>query len=164
MNNFFKSLFIITLSIFFVHSNVFAAVSSVDEIETEMDKIMQLNETDFGSFYNRSEMIGANKSSFNIVSSEYKLKNKASIDSLSKIISTINDIEGSEEFSDSDKNSQINELIQKANEELNKTSNNAINYVTNLGPYMPTITYNRFKTAFINYYNDLYINENQIEL
>ena len=66
MNNFFKSLFIITLSIFFVHSNVFAAVSSVDEIETEMDKIMQLNETDFDSFYNRSEMIGANKSSFNI--------------------------------------------------------------------------------------------------
>ena len=164
MKNFFKSILVIALSLFCINNSSFASVSTQEEIQAEMDKIMELNNTDFNSFYNKSELVGTNRSSFNLSVSEYKLKNKATIDSLSKIIESIQQIEASPEFTDGEKTSKINDLIQKSNEELNNTGSSAINFLTGLGRFMPTITYSKFKKSFIEYYNDFYINENEIEL
>lgn len=164
MKNFIKSLLIIALSIFFINSNALAAVTSAEEIEFEINKIEELNNTDFSSFYNSSELVGINRSSFNIQVSEYKLNNKSITDSLQSIVKSINAIEQSDEFTDSEKNSKINDLIQKANDELNKIGKSTASFISSLGGFMPTITQSRFKKAFINYYNELYINENEISL
>ena len=164
MKKFFKSLLVIALFMFCINTNVYAAVSSTEEISYEVNKIMELNDIDFSQFYNSSEVVGMNRSSFNIVVSEYKLKNKTIVDSLQSIISMIDKIQQSDEFTDSEKDSKTNELMQKANEELNKMGSNAMSFVSSVGYYLPTITYGKFKKAFAECYNSLYINEIEINL
>lgn len=163
MKKFFKSLLATSLIVFSLNSLAFASINDVEELETEINKIESLNNTSFNTFFNKSEVIGTALSNFNIKTSEFKLQNKRTLDGLKKIKENINSIENSDEFSDSDKEVKITELIQKANEEINQTGDYATNYLAKIRFTLPTLTYQRFEKEFIDYYNSLDINGSYIQ-
>jgi hypothetical protein len=146
-----------------LNSFAFATVNDVEDLSTEMSKIQNLNNTSFNTFFNRSEVIGTALSNFNIKTSEFKLQNKRTLESLRKIKENIESIENSDEFSDSDKEVKITELIQNANQEIDQTGGYATEYLAKVRYTLPTLTYQRFEKQFIDYYNSLDINGSYIQ-
>ena len=158
-----KSFLLVAFFIFFLGMNANATVTTIDELSVEIDKVQQLADTDFGSFYNRSEMIGRTLSNFNFAASDYRLFNKRVLDNLTKINEMLQKLEESDEYSDSEKERLQSELYQKANDGLNGISGETSNFVNKIGGFMPSITYMRFRQDFIDYYNGLAINGANIE-
>lgn len=163
MKNFLKSILLVSLSIFFFGMQVNAEVSTIDDLAVEIDKLQTLVETDFGSFYNKSEVIGIAASNFNMAASDYRLANRRILDSLNKTTEMLQELEASDEYSDSEKTRLQTELLQKANQDLNSIYKDTTDFIRNIRYNMGSITYDKFKTEFIDYYNTIGLNGTYIE-
>lgn len=163
MKNLLKSLFVVSLSFFFLGTQAYAVVTNADELSYEIEKVEELVNVDFGSFYNHSEMIGETLSKFHLATSEFRLANRRSLDNLNKIHEQLLNLEETDEVSDYEKEEKKNDLLQKANQELNLTSSEISSLISTLSRSMPSLTYRRFKESFIDYYNNLGINESYIQ-
>ena len=73
-------------------------------------------------------------------------------------------IQNSTDYSDTEKQMQLNNIYQEINSLLNSVDTKTINYINNLGTFMPSITYQRYYKSFIEYYNELGITTYKIQI
>ncbi len=132
-----------------------AAIISESNIYTKIQSLQKLAGQDYISLINKSEMIGNRLDSFNLASSQYKNTVYLALEKLNNIPSQIDVIKNSSDFSDSDKQIQINSLMQEADSVLYDLDAQTMNYLFSLKYYMPSITYKRYVKKFQEFYNSL---------
>lgn len=164
MKKLFKNLLIVSLTFLCLNTFVFADVKNVAELQREITKVEKLKNTNFNSFFNKSEVIGNTLNSFNMRTSEYKMQLERISQTLIKNKEGISAVEKSEEFSDSEKKEKVMQMIEKANYELDQVGIQSVYYIQGVSGYLPSISYNRFQKTFIEYYNRLSINGSKINL
>ena len=158
-----KIICLIALFFMFVINSAFAVYSPY-EVEESIAKLEQLAQDDFFSMINKSELIGVRYDTFNMQTMQYQtdIANTAGI--FKEKLNKIEIIQNSTDYSDTEKQMQLNNIYQEINSLLNSVDTKTINYINNLGTFMPSITYQRYYKSFIKYYNDLGITTYKIQI
>lgn len=162
-SKFLKVLFLL-LAFFFCHLNASAVISSEADMMRKINQLKTLSQYDYLSLVNKNELIGYRLDSFNMASSQYKNSTKLVIDNFNSILFQIDTVRNSSDFSDSDKQIQINKLYQDADSALYNLDSQTINYLFSLRTFMPPITYQRYVKKFQSFYNEFQLTNNEISI
>lgn len=145
------------LLLFFCISNAFAYVNSKNDMNNVVKKLDQLYEFDCSTFINKGELIGVKLDSFNFLTDTYKRQVSLTRETIVNSMNKIDIVQNSEDFSDTDKEMQINQLYKDCNSAIADLHNKTMIYLKDLRAELPTITYERYKNKFNNYFNSLQI-------
>lgn len=167
MKNIFK-LFLIPflILILFIGTtmNVKAYISSESDIQYKIDQLKKLRNFDFFSLINKNQLIGYRLEGFNMSSGFYINSVIVVSDNLNNILKQIEFINNSTDYSDTEKNMQINKLYQNANTVLNDLDMKTMNFLIEIREYMPTVSYQKFVKSFKEYYNSLELSGSNIDV
>ncbi len=156
MKKILAKLFIVLIAtVTLVCNSAFALIRSEGDINQAVYKLNQIQNQDFVSFINKSELVGNRLGEFKMVSEQYKTSAAAASDTLKGILSQIETVTRSSDIASSDKEMQIRTLYSEANTVLLDMDNKTITYISSLGSIMPSITYERFIKKYTTYYNNL---------
>ena len=154
--------FVLVVSSFTINSAM--AVYSSYEVEESIAKLERLAYDDYFSMINKSELIGVRYDNFNMQTMQYKSDISNIIGIFKEKLNKIEIINNSTDYSDTEKQMQLNNIYQEINSLLNSIDMKTLNYLNNLGMFMPSITYQRYYRDFVEYYNGLGITNYQIQL
>lgn len=157
-----KIICLIALFFILITNSAFAAYSTY-EVEEAIYKLEQLAQDDFFSMVNKSELIGVRYDSFNMQTMQYQSDIANIVGIFKEKLNKIEIIESSTDYSDTEKQMQLNNLYQEINSLLNSVDTKTIYYMNNLGTFMPTITYQKYCRDFTQYYNNLEITTYKIQ-
>lgn len=157
-----KVICLIALFFAFAINTAFAAYSPY-EVEDSIYKLEKLAQDDFFSMINKSELIGVRYDSFNMQTMQYQTEVANIAGIFKEKLNKIEIIQNSTDYSDTEKEMQLNNIYQEINSLLNSIDTKTINYINNLGTFMPTITYQRYCRDFTEYYNNLEITTYKIQ-
>ncbi len=160
----FRIAFIFALFIAFFCNSANAYINSESDIQYKINQIYSLCQTDFFQFINKSELIGYRLSNFEMQSQQYKNTANATAQRLNGIITQINLVKNSSDFTDSEKTMQINKLYQDAETILIDLNNSTVNYIFNVRMPLPSISYQRYSKKFIDYYNSFHFTDSQLSV
>ena len=152
------------ISFFFFILSANALVNSSSDINAKIIKLNKIAQYDYNSFVNKNELIGYRLSNFNMLTSQYQNSAKQSVDNLNNIVFQIDTIRNSSDFSDSDKELQINKLYQDADTTLYNFDSQTLNYIFSLRNVMPSISYQRFAKKFQEFYNEIQLTDNKLSI
>lgn len=144
--------------------NANATISSEYDINRKMEQLREIAQYDYISLINKNELIGYTLDSFNMASSQYKNSAYLAIEHFNSILSQIDTIKNSSDFSDSDKQLQISKLYQDADATLYNLDSQTMNYLFSIRNFMPSITYQRFVKKFQAFYNEFQLTNNEISV
>lgn len=144
--------------------NANAMISSESDMYRKLGQLKTIAQFDYLSLVNKNELIGYRLESFNMASSQYKNSANLVVENFNNILSQINTIRNSSDFSDSDKQMQISKLYQEADTILYNLDSQTINYLFSLRSFMPPITYQRYLKKFQAFYNELQLTNNEISV
>ncbi len=146
------------------HLTASAVISSESDMMRKINQLKTISQYDYISLVNKNELIGYRLDSFNMASSQYKNSTKLVIDNFNSILFQIDTVRNSSDFSDSDKQIQINKLYQDADSALYNLDSQTINYLFSLRDFMPPITYQRYVKKFQSFYNEFQLTNNEISI
>ena len=155
---------ILCIVFFSAISSVEAVVYSEYDIDVAIQKMNELASRDLLSFVNRNELIGFRLENVNMATMQYQTTVKATADSLVNMRNRIDIVKNSADFSDSEKNMQINQIYQEADASISNTTSKTVMYLIELRNSMPTITYQRYVKKFQEYYNQLNLGNYQVDV
>ena len=155
---------ILCIVFFSAISTVEAVVYSEYDIDVAIQKMNELASRDLLSFVNRNELIGFRLENVNMATMQYQTTVKATADSLVNMRNRIDIVKNSADFSDSEKNMQINQIYQEADASISNTTSKTVMYLIELRNSMPTITYQRYVKKFQEYYNQLNLGNYQVDV
>ena len=155
---------ILCIVFFSAISSVEAVVYSEYDIDVAIQKMNELASRDLLSFVNRNELIGFRLENVNMATMQYQTTVKATADSLVNMRNRIDIVKNSADFSDSEKNMQINQIYQEADASISDTTSKTVMYLIELRNSMPTITYQRYVKKFQEYYNQLNLGNYQVDV
>ena len=155
---------ILCIVFFSAISSVEAVVYSEYDIDVAIQKMNELASQDLLSFVNRNELIGFRLENVNMATMQYQTTVKATADSLVNMRNRIDIVKNSADFSDSEKNMQINQIYQEADASISNTTSKTVMYLIELRNSMPTITYQRYVKKFQEYYNQLNLGNYQVDV
>ena len=159
------SLFSVLCILFFsAISSAEAVIYSEYDIDVAIQKMNELASQDLLSFVNRNELIGFRLENVNMATMQYQTTVKATADSLVNMRNRIDIVKNSADFSDSEKNMQINQIYQEADASISNTTSKTVMYLIELRNSMPTITYQRYVKKFQEYYNQLNLGNYQVDV
>ena len=164
MKNRLLKIFFLVFALFAFVLNANAVVSSVADINKKIVDLKKISQYDYNSLVNKNELIGYRLDSFNMASAQYKNSANLVVDNFNNIIFQINTIKNSSDFSDSDKQVQINKLYQDADAALYNLDSQTMNYLFSLRTIMPTITYQRYVKKFQEFYNGIGLTDNKLSV
>lgn len=141
-----------------------AAIMSEYDISFKKGQLQELAQYDYISFINKNELIGYRLDGFNMATSQYKNAVMITLERLNKNLAQIEIINNSTDFSDSDKQVQLNNIYQDSDAALYDLDSKSINYVFSLKNTMPSITFNRFAKRFIEFYNSFQLTNSQLSI
>ena len=148
---------LIFLLFFSCVSGAFAYVNSKSDMNNVVKKLDQLYDFDCSTFINKGELVGIKLESFNFLTATYKRQVSLTRETIVNSMNKIDIVQNSEDFSDTDKEMQINQLYKDCNSAIADLHNKTMNYLVDLRAELPTITYDRYKVKFANYFNSLQI-------
>lgn len=157
-----KILFVITLCFIFICNSANALIMSESDIQMKINQIYRLENQDFSDFYNKSDLIGYRLNSFNMYVTQYKNAANYAAVRLKNVIDQINMVRNSADFSDQDKSAQISRLYQDANTILVDLNNTTINHLYSAKTVMPTLTGQKYRKKFLEFYNSLHLTDIQM--
>lgn len=155
---------ILCIVFFSAISSAEAVVYSEYDIDVAIQKMNELASQDLLDFVNRNELIGYRLDNVNMSTMQYQTNVKAAADGLVNMKNRIDIVRNSADFSDSEKNMQINQIYQEADACLSDINSKTVWYLIELRRSMPTITYQRYVTKFQDYYNQLNIGNSPISI
>lgn len=141
--------------------NAFAAIESVDEIDSKIDGLTQISNLDFTRFVNKSDLIGDRLQNFNMATAQYQNAAFVTQETLKSIISQIEILNSSSDISTTERTMQINKLYQDADTALYNMDSKTIQYLYSIRSLMPTLTYQKFSKKYKDFYNDLNISNSK---
>ncbi len=162
-----KLAYLLVFLCFCIFGNIMQAnayVSSEYDIQQKVQQVRALSKFDFLSLVNKNELIGFRLDNFKMTSQYYSNNVALSADNLSNILNQINLVKNSSDYSDTEKNMQLNKLYQDANNALYDIDTKTISYLIEVRRGMPSITYQRYLKKFQDYYNSLGLTESTIIL
>ena len=148
---------LIFLLFFSCVSGAFAYVNSKSDMNIIIQKLDQLYAFDCSTFINKGELIGNKLDGFNFLTATYKRQVSLTRENIANSMNKIDIVQNSEDFSDTDKEMQINQLYKDCNSAIADLHNKTMNYLLDLRAELPTITYDRYKAKFDAYFNSLHI-------
>ena len=155
--------FFLVLALFFTSFiPAHALIINDGDLNQGITKLQQLYDHDFLSMVNKSELIGYRLSNYNMLTNQYKNNAFLAIEELKKNLKQIQLVRNSSEFSDTDKQMQINVLYQDCDRVLYDIDNKTSTYLYSCRYHMPTITFQRYVKHFLEYYNSLHLTNNTI--
>lgn len=125
-------------------------------------KLQRLFDHDYMTMINKSELIGYRLGNYNMLTSQYKNNAFLAIEECKKNLKQIQLVRNSSEYSDTEKQMQINILYQDCDRILYDIDNKTSTYLYSCRQNMPTITYQRYVKRFLEYYNSLHLTNNVI--
>ena len=146
----------------FASLNVQALITNKYDLQNSADKLEQLCSYDYLSFVNKSELVGYRLSNFEMITSEYQRNIVSARDSIIKDLNRIDIVENSSDFSDSEKQMQLRQIYNNSDYILSDVNSKTISYLISLSKCLPTITYQKYKTKFQDFYNELNISGDTI--
>ena len=150
------SLFSVLCILFFsAISSAEAVIYSEYDIDVAIQKMNELASQDLLGFINRNELVGYRLDNVNMTTMQYQMNVKATADALVNMRNRVDIIRNSADFSDSEKNMQLNQVYQEADASISNTTSKTVMYLNELRRSMPTITYQRYVKKFQEYYNQL---------
>ncbi|MBQ4078657.1 hypothetical protein IJD15_05700 [bacterium] len=150
------SLFSVLCILFFsAISSAEAVIYSEYDIDVAIQKMNELASQDLLGFINRNELVGYRLDNVNMATMQYQMNVKATADALVNMRNRVDIIRNSADFSDSEKNMQLNQVYQEADASISNTTSKTVMYLNELRRSMPTITYQRYVKKFQEYYNQL---------
>ncbi len=153
----FGILSLVFLLFFSCLSGVCAYINSKGDMNNVVKKLDQLYAYDYSTFINKGELIGVKLESFNFLTMTYKRQVSLTRETIVNSMNKIDIVQNSEDFSDTDKEMQINQLYKDCNAAIADLHNKTMNYLLDLRTDLPTITYDRYKAKFQAYFNSLQI-------
>lgn len=150
------------IAFFFFILNANALVNSNSDINFKIVQLNKIAQFDYNSMVNKNELIGYRLNNFNMLTAQYQNSAKKAVDNLNNIIFQIDTIRNSSDFSDSDKELQINKLYQDADSILYNFDSDTLNYVFALRNFMPSISYQRYTKKFQAFYNEIQLTDNKL--
>ena len=164
MRNKFLGLIALVCLVFFSVVNVAnALIYSQQDVYYSISKLRKLATEDMISMINKTEIIGYRYDNFKIVTMQYQRNVAAAADNLQNIASRIELIENSTDYSDTEKDMQVQKLYQEADATISKVHTVTIDYVIGLNQ-LPSITYQKFVKKFQAFYNDLGLTDSDINI
>ena len=155
--------FFLAIAMFFaIALNADAAINSQSDIYAKANSVKKLAEYDYTALIGKTELIGYRLNSFNFSATQYKNNAYQTYEALNNINSQIDVVRNSSDFSDSDKQLQINKLYQDANTALYDLDSKTMTYVYSLRNFLPSISFSRYSKKFLDFYNSQKITENEI--
>lgn len=145
-------------------NSCYALIFNEDDILVAIDKLTEIANEDFFSMVNKSELIGIRYENFNMLTMQYQSEVAGTANLLRDKLNKINLIMNSSDYSDTEKQMQTNALYQEVNLALNTIDTRTMNYIFSLRDFMPSITYQRYNKKFTEYYNDIDITGNKINM
>ena len=130
-------------------------INSVADAKDKEAKMLQLYNTDFDSFINKSELIGDRYYSFKMATQSYKKSAQISAETLASYLSHIDMIQNSPDYTDSDKDAQIKRIFMQMDTSIYDFDSSTLNFVMQLRYSMPSMSYAKFVRKFKDYYNSL---------
>lgn len=161
--NLFKLLLPIVMLFAFI-LQVEATIMSEYDIRMKKEQLHTIAQYDYIDLINKNELIGYRLDSFNMATSQYKNAAMIAAERLNKNLAQIDIVNNSTDFSDSDKQVQINNIYQDSDAALYDLDSQSINYIYSLRNTMPSISFNRFAKKFIEFYNSFQLTNSQIGL
>ena len=153
----------VCLLLFSVVNEVNAVIFSQADVYVAIERMRDLAGKDMMSMINKSEIIGYRYDNFRIVTMQYQRNIAAAADNLQNIANRINLIENSSDYSDTEKNMQVQKLYQEADATISKVHTATMDYLIGLNQ-LPTITYSKFVRKFQDYYNSLNLIDSDISI
>jgi len=144
--------------------DVQAAIRNRQDMMIAAQKLQQLQQFDFLSLVNRNELIGYRLDEFNMSTMQYKANVTTVLNSLVNISRRMDTVMNSADFSDTEKQMQMNQLLQEADVAVSDINVKSVTYLMLLKNSMPTITYSRYVKRFQEYYNSLDITNDDISV
>lgn len=155
MKKFLSLLSVICMLFFLTVCDAQALIRSEGDLNYAASKLYEISEYDFLGLINKNELIGYRLDGFNMSTMQYQSYAKSTADGFLNIIGRLETINNSSDFSDSEKEMQINQLYQEAETSLSDVNSKTIWYLIDLRRTMPTITYQQYLKKFQDYYNSL---------
>ncbi len=144
--------------------NANAALTTESNINTKLSSLNSIAQYNCISLVNKSELIGYRLQNFNFATSQYQNTARLAAEKVNNIINQISIIRESSDFSDSDKEIQVNNMLQEADTALYDLDARTIDYLYSLRTNMPTITYRKYVKKFLEFYNSKNITNAQIDV
>lgn len=141
-----------------------ASITSVYDINLKKSQLTEIAQNDYLSFVNKNELIGYRLDTFNMLTAQYKSNATLIIERLNKNLEQIRLINESSEFSDSDKQIQINKIYQDSDAALYDLDSKSLDYIFSIRNSMPPITYNRYAKKFQEYYNSFQLTNSELSI
>ncbi len=150
-----RKLLLLTLSvifsIFFTAYNAFAAVQSVSDINNKIIAIEKVQNMDFTTMYNKTDLIGQNRDNFKMAADNYKRFAQMTAGKLRTIQNEIGNA------SSGGTSTSVSNLYYDADNVIYEFNNKTNAFLAELELFMPSITYQKFVKKFNTYYNSLNI-------
>lgn len=132
-----------------------AVIRNENDINVSVRKLRELSSKDMMQMVHKSELVGFRYDAFVMATTKYQRSAGTAASNLQKISNSIELVKNSTDFSDTEKDMQINKLLQEADSEISKVQTDSMSYLTDLQEQIPTITYQQFVKKFLEYYNGL---------
>ncbi len=142
------NLFIIFSVFLFTISSAFAEIKTVADIDKKIISLKVIYNTDFTTFYNKTELIGNATDNFINYTENYKRSAYMTATKLENIKKQISELTGE------DKSKQT-ALLFEAEDCLFEFDNKTFMYIESLRRFVPSITYQRYQAKFNTFYNSL---------
>ena len=157
-----KILLVVTLCFLFICNSAKAYIMTDSDIQMKIDQVYRISQQDFFAFVNKSELIGLRYNSFNMYVMQYKNASIYAAEKLKNVLSQIEMVRNSADYSDQDKSFRISKLYQDANTILVDLNNTTINHLYSVKTVMPTISGQRYHKNFLEFYNGLNLTESKL--
>lgn len=159
MKKIFSVVVVLVASLIFSVGQCFAEIESVKDIDKKMQVLEKLYKYDMSLLYNKSEIIGQRRDSFQKEIQNYKRNVKMTITILEK---TKQEITNLADQGESDLT--ISNLYLSADNALYDFDNKTFDFLQKIESIMPTITYQKFKKKFETFYESLKIVEDDLSI
>ncbi len=156
-NKFFAILSFVLILLFSTVCDAQAFTSSKSDIELSIQKLDQLAKFDYTSLLHKNELIGYRLDNYNLDTNQYRRDVESARDNLINNLNKIDIINTSVDFSDTEKQIQLNQVYQNVDTTLSNINSRTLMYLTNTKRYMPTITAQQYISKFQKYYDSLNI-------
>lgn len=132
-----------------------AYISTEQDLQNNIKKLQTLRNFNPGSIISKGDLIGYRLDDFNMAVNTYNTAITYSIDQLLQVQSDIAKFKTMSGITNSDRYAQIEKLYQQANTVMSGLESQTTTFVQNASKPMPTLTYERFKKKFWEYYYSL---------
>lgn len=162
-----KLLSVLSFILMFLFASLLSAqaiVTSQNDMKVTVDKLNNLARTDFISFVNKNELVGYRLNSYQMATESYRRNVYDAIERFNTGIDKIDLVNNSTDFSDTEKEMQINQILHEGDMTISDLNSKTISYLISLKGFMPSVTYQRYLKKFQTYYNSLNLINNKLSV